>query len=74
MATDKKRIQAYVNENTIPKFRILSALNGYKSMSEYAGMLIEKEIETYEAEHGPIPLPEQEPEATGTPRPGGGGE
>ena len=55
MATDKKRIQAYVNEETIPKFRIVSALKGYKSMSEYAGVLIEESIQTYETEHGPIP-------------------
>lgn len=56
MATDKKRIQAYVTEETIPKFRIVTALKGYKSMSEYAGSLIEKSIADYESQHGPIPL------------------
>ena len=56
MPTDKKRIQAYVTEETIPKFRIVTALKGYKSMSEYAGKLIEKSINEYEAQHGPIDL------------------
>lgn len=54
MSTDKKRIQAYVYEDVIPKFRIVSALKGYKSMSEYAGVLIEQSIEAYETEHGEI--------------------
>lgn len=56
MATNKKRIQAYVEEEIIPKFRIITALKGYKSMSEYAGELIEKSIEEYEAQHGPIEI------------------
>lgn len=56
MGTNKKRIQAYVSEETIPKFRIVTALKGYKSMSEYAGELIEKSINDYEVKHGPIPL------------------
>lgn len=58
MATDKKRIQAYVDGETIPKFRILTALKGYKSMSEYASELILQSIENYESEHGEIQIPE----------------
>ena len=60
MGTDKKRIQAYVTEETIPKFRIITALMGKKSMSEYAGELIQECINKYEAEHGEIKLPDQE--------------
>lgn len=56
MATNKKRIQAYVTEETIPKFRILTALKGYKSMSEYAGELIKESIEKYEKENGEIKI------------------
>lgn len=54
MSTEKKRIQAYVKDGTIPKFKILTALKGYRSMSEYAGELIEKSISEYEAAHGEI--------------------
>lgn len=64
MATDKKRIQAYVEEEIIPKFRIITALKGYKSMSEYAGELIEQSIEEYEDQHGPIRV-EQEDQGGG---------
>ncbi|MGN0280042.1 MAG: hypothetical protein ACI4C4_11875 [Lachnospiraceae bacterium] len=53
MATDKKRIQAYVTEKTIKKFKLVSAAKN-KSMSEYAGILIEKAVEGYEVEHGEI--------------------
>ena len=53
MATDKKRIQAYVTEKTLDKFKVVSATKG-KSMSEYASVLIEKSIEGYEVEHGKI--------------------
>lgn len=53
MATDKKRIQAYVTEETLDKFKVLSAIKK-KSMSEYASILIEKAIEGYEVEHGEI--------------------
>lgn len=60
MATEKKRIQAYVPEEIIPKFRIITALNGYKSMSEYAGELITKTIEKYETKHGEIIVPDQD--------------
>ena len=55
MATDKKRIQAYVTEETIKKFRIVSATKG-KSMSEYSALLIEKAVEGYEIEHGKITI------------------
>lgn len=58
MATDKKRIQAYVTEETIKKFKIVSATKN-KSMSEYAGLLIEKAVEGYEVEHGEIKIEEQ---------------
>ena len=53
MATDKKRIATYVTEETIKKFKIVSATKN-KSMSEYAAILIEKAIEGYEVEHGKI--------------------
>ena len=53
MATDKKRIQAYVTEETVNKFRIVAATKG-KSMSEYSALLIEKAVEGYEVEHGEI--------------------
>lgn len=56
MPTEKKRIQAYVDENTIPKFRIITALKGKRSMSEYAGELIKKEIEEYEKKYGKIEI------------------
>ena len=55
MGTDKKRVQAYVTEETVKKFRVISALKG-KSMSEYSAILIEKAIEGYEVEHGEIKL------------------
>lgn len=58
MPTEKKRIQAYVDENTIPKFRIITALKGKRSMSEYAGELIKKEIEEYEKVNGEIRVEE----------------
>lgn len=53
MSTDKKRIAAYVTEETVNKFRVLSATKN-KSMSEYTAILIEKAIEGYEVEHGEI--------------------
>jgi len=53
MSTDKKRIAAYVDQETIDKFKIVSATKG-KSMSEYTAILIEKAIEGYEIEHGKI--------------------
>lgn len=56
MPTNKKRIQIYINEKTIKKFRVISALKGYKSMSEYAGKLVEKSIQDYESKHGEIQL------------------
>ena len=55
MATDKKRIAAYVTEETVQKFKIVSATKG-KSMSEYSAILIEKSIEGYEVEHGTIEI------------------
>lgn len=55
MATDKKRIQAYVTQETVDKFKVVSATKK-KSMSEYAAVLIEKSIEGYEVEHGEIKL------------------
>ena len=57
MATDKKRIQAYVTEETVKKFKIVSATKG-KSMSEYSALLIEKAVEGYEIEHGKIQIDE----------------
>lgn len=55
MATDKKRIAAYVTEETVNKFKVVSATKN-KSMSEYAAVLIEKAIEGYEVEHGQIKI------------------
>lgn len=55
MSTDKKKIQVYVDDEVIRKFRIVSATKN-KSMSEYAAILIEKSIEGYEVEHGEIKL------------------
>lgn len=60
MPTDKKRIQAYVTEETTKKFRIITAMHGKRSMSEYASELIIDKIREYETEHGEIRLPEQE--------------
>ena len=53
MSTEKKRIQAYVTQETLDKFKVVSATKR-KSMSEYASVLIEKSIEGYEVEHGEI--------------------
>lgn len=53
MSTDKKRVQAYVTQEVLNKFKVVSATKG-KSMSEYASILIEKSIEGYEIEHGKI--------------------
>lgn len=53
MSTDKKRVQAYVNQETLDKFKVVSAIKGM-SMSEYSALLIEKSIEGYEIEHGKI--------------------
>lgn len=55
MSTEKKRIAAYVTEETVKKFKVVSATKG-KSMSEYAAVLIEKSIEGYEVEKGTIEL------------------
>lgn len=53
MSTDKKRIQVYVTQDTLDKFKVLSATKRM-SMSEYAAKLIEKSIEGHEVEHGTI--------------------
>lgn len=58
MATDKKRIQAYVTEETLKKFKIVSATKN-KSMSEYAALLIDRAVSGYEVEHGEIKIEEQ---------------
>ena len=55
MSTDKKRIQAYVTQEILDKFKVVSATKG-KSMSEYASILIEKSIEGFEIEHGKIKI------------------
>ena len=55
MATTKKRIAAYVTENTVKKFKIVAATKN-KSMSE---LLIQKAIDGYEVEHGPIEIEEE---------------
>lgn len=53
MSTDKKRIATYVSDDTVKKFKVVSASKN-KSMSEYAAVLIEKAIEGYEVENGKI--------------------
>lgn len=58
MATDKKRIQAYVTDKTLKKFKVVSATKN-KSMSEYAALLIEKAVAGYEVENGEIKIEEQ---------------
>ena len=55
MSTDKKRIQAYVTQETLDKFKVVSAIKKM-SMSEYSALLIEKSIEGYEIEHGIIKI------------------
>lgn len=55
MATDKKRVQAYVTQETLDKFKVVSAIKKM-SMSEYSALLIEKSIEGYEIEHGKIKI------------------
>lgn len=57
MATTKKRIAAYVTEETVKKFKVVAATKN-KSMSEYSEALIMKAVETYEAEHGEIKIEE----------------
>lgn len=57
MATTKKRIAAYVTEETVKKFKIVAATRN-KSMSEYAELLIQKAVEGYEVEHGAIKIEE----------------
>ena len=58
MATTKKRIAAYVTENTVKKFKIVAATKN-KSMSEYTELVIQKAIDGYEVEHGPIEIEEE---------------
>lgn len=55
MSTDKKRIQAYVDQDTLDKFKVVSATKRM-SMSEYAAKLIEKSIDGYEVENGKIKI------------------
>lgn len=59
MATSKKRIATYVPDETVKKFRVVSALKN-KSMSEYTETLIQEVINQYEAEHGPIEVEEEQ--------------
>ena len=59
MATTKKRIAAYVTDETVKKFKIVSATKN-KSMSEYAEMLIQKAVEEYEQNYGTIKVENQE--------------
>ncbi len=55
MATTKKRIAAYVTDDTVKKFKIVAATKN-KSMSEYAELLIMKAVEGYEIENGIIKI------------------
>lgn len=58
MATTKKRIAAYVTEETVKKFKIVSATKN-KSMSEYAEILIQKAVDEYEQTNGKIKIEEK---------------
>lgn len=58
MATTKKRIATYVTEETVKKFKVVAATKN-KSMSEYTEILIQKAIDGYEVEHGPIRIEEE---------------
>lgn len=57
MATDKKRITAYVTDETVAKFKVVSATKQH-SMSEYSAILISKAIEEYESKNGEIVIEE----------------
>ena len=57
MATTKKRIAAYVTDETVKKYKIVAATRN-TSMSEYTEQLIMKAIEGYEVEHGEIKVQE----------------
>ena len=57
MATTKKRIAAYVTDETVKKYKVVAATKN-KSMSEYTEQLIIKAIEAYEVEHGEIRVEE----------------
>lgn len=58
MATTKKRIAAYVTDETVKKYKVVAATKN-KSMSEYTKQLIIKAIEGYEVEHGEIRVEEE---------------
>ncbi len=58
MATTKKRIAAYVTDETVKKYKVVAATKN-KSMSEYTEQLIIKAIEGYEVEHGEIRVKEE---------------
>lgn len=59
MATTKKRIAAYVTNETVKKFKVVAATKN-KSMSEYTETLIQKAIDGYEVEHGEIKVEEEQ--------------
>ncbi|MFG6331103.1 MAG: hypothetical protein K1W28_04620 [Lachnospiraceae bacterium] len=65
-------IKANTKQCNIDKMKYIANVNK-RSLAKELEMIVEKHIETYEAEHGPIPLPKQEPESTTPPPPGGGG-
>ena len=58
MATTKKRIAAYVTDETVKKYKVVAATKN-KSMSEYTEQLIIKAIKGYEVEHGEIRVKEE---------------
>ena len=66
------QLKTYTTESNKEKFKYIAEKNKRK-VSKELEILVENHIKAYEAEHGPIPLPEQEPESTTTPPPGGGG-
>lgn len=53
MATTKQQLKAYVNNANYEKFKAI-ARNDKRSASNYLELLIEREIERYEAEHGTV--------------------
>ena len=57
MPTKKPRVQTILEEKDYKKFQKLCKIKD-RTESKLAGVIIKKYIETYEAEHGPIDLPD----------------
>lgn len=59
MATDKKPISAYVDEQTKKKAAIIAKSEG-RTLSNYFGFIISKIVQEYEQEHGEIKIPKDD--------------